>query len=51
MRNVVIDPEIPLAYPKGIAVHGDWLFITDMFTHRVLRCRLEYADRRETAVR
>lgn len=44
MPNVVVDPEIPLAYPKGMAVYEDWLFITDAFTHRVLRCRLEYSD-------
>ncbi|MFB3892360.1 MAG: hypothetical protein ACE15C_10100 [Phycisphaerae bacterium] len=49
MKNVVIDPEIPLAYPKGIAVHGDWLFISDMFAHRVMRCRLVYADAKQAA--
>jgi len=50
MPNVVIDPEIPLAYPKGIAVYGDWLFITDMFSHRLMRCRLDYADRKEAPI-
>ena len=50
LKNVVIDPEIPLAYPKGIAVHKDYLFISDMFAHRVLRCRLEYAETREIAL-
>ena len=48
--NVVIDPEIPLTCPKGMAIYGDWLFITDMFTHRVIRCRLEYSDRKEAAL-
>ena len=51
LENVVIDPEIPLAYPKGIAVWRDFLFISDMYAHRVLRCRLEFADRKEVAVR
>jgi len=42
--NIVIDPEVPLARPAGIAVWKDFLFISDMMTHRILRCRLEYAD-------
>ncbi len=51
LTNVVVDPEIPLAYPKGMAVYKDWLLISDMFSHRVVRCRLEYADQKETAIR
>ena len=51
MPNVVVDPEVPLAYPKGIAVLGDRLFISDMFAHRVMRCRIEYADTKEVAVK
>ena len=47
LKHVVIDPEIPLAYPKGIAVYKDYLLISDMYAHRVVRCRLEYKDRRE----
>jgi hypothetical protein len=47
LKNVVIDPEIPLSYPKGIAVYKDYLFISDMFAHRVMRCRLTYADAKE----
>lgn len=50
LENVVIDPEIPLSCPKGMAVYDDWLFISDLFAHRVLRCRLEYADSREAAL-
>ena len=49
--NIVIDPEIPLTRPTGVAVHKDYLFIADMFSHRVLRCRLEYADRKEITVK
>jgi len=49
--NVVVDPEIPLARPAGIAVWKDFLFISDMMAHRVMRCRLEYTDRREAAIR
>jgi len=41
--SIVVDPEIPLARPSGLAVHGDWLFISDMFTHRIVRCKLGYA--------
>ena len=48
--NIVADPEIPLARPSGMAVWKDYLFISDMYTHRVLRCRLEYADQKEGAV-
>ena len=50
LKNVVVDPEIPLSYPKGIAVHGDYLLISDMYAHRVVRCRLEYENRREIAL-
>ena len=50
LKDVVIDPEVPLSYPKGIAVHDDDLLISDMYAHRVLRCRLEYTDRREIAL-
>ena len=49
--NIVVDPEIPLARPHGMAVHGDYLFITDMMSHRVVRCRLEYADKKEAVIR
>jgi len=48
--NMIIDPEIPLARPSGIAVYRDWLFISDMYAHRVMRCRLDYADKKETAL-
>lgn len=50
LKNVVIDPEIPLSYPKGIAVYKDYLLISDMYAHRVMRCRLEYKDKKEAAV-
>jgi hypothetical protein len=45
--NMVVDPEIPLARPSGMAVYRDRLFISDMYAHRVVRCRLEYADTKE----
>jgi len=51
LNNVVVDPEIPLSYPKGVAVYKDWLFISDMYSHRVMRCKLDYAERREVAIR
>ena len=51
LKSVVIDPEIPLSYPKGIAVYKDWLFLSDMYSHRVMRCRLEYAEKRHIAIR
>jgi hypothetical protein len=49
--NVVKNPEVPLARPSGMAVYRNYLFISDMFTHRVVRCRLTYADTRETPIR
>ena len=51
LDNVVVDPEIPLSYPKGIAVYKDWLFISDMYSHRVMRSKLDYAERQEVAIR
>jgi hypothetical protein len=51
LNSVVIDPEIPLSYPKGIAFYKDWLFISDMYSHRVMRCKLEYTERQEAAIR
>ena len=51
LASVVIDPEIPLSCPKGMAVYRDWLFISDMFAHRVMRCRLAYADTKEIALK
>ncbi|HUT37371.1 MAG TPA: hypothetical protein VNE39_28065 [Planctomycetota bacterium] len=48
--RVVRSPEIPLARPFGIAVWKDWLLIADMYSHRVLRCTLEHAERREIAL-
>jgi hypothetical protein len=50
LRNVVIDPEVPLAYPKGIAVYKDYLLISDMYSHRVVRCRLEYSEKTEVPI-
>ena len=50
-KSVVVDPEIPLSYPKGMAVYKDWLFISDMYSHRVMRCRLEYAEKTVAAIR
>jgi sugar lactone lactonase YvrE len=51
LPGVIIDPEIPLSYPKGIAVYNDWLFISDMYSHRVIRCKLEHSERQEVAIR
>jgi len=48
--NIVIDPEIPLARPSGMAVYKDYLFISDMYAHRVMRCRLTYSHTRECAL-
>jgi hypothetical protein len=48
--DIVVDPEVPVARPSGVAVYRDWLFLSDMYAHRVLRCRLEYADSREVAI-
>jgi len=41
--KVVRGPEVPLARPAGLAVWRDRLFISDMYAHRIVRCRLEYA--------
>jgi len=41
--KVVCDPEVPLARPAGVAVRRDRLFISDMYAHRIVRCRLDYA--------
>lgn len=49
--NIVIDPEVPLAHPSGLAVWGDWLLISDRMAHRVLRCRLEYARKLQVPIR
>jgi len=48
--TMIIDPEIPLARPSGIAVYRDYLLISDMYAHRVLRARLEYTDTKEAAL-
>ena len=48
--RIVVDPEIPLARPSGMAVHGDHLFISDMYAHRVVRCRLTYRDVRQAPI-
>jgi hypothetical protein len=38
---IVQDPEIPLTCPMGTAVwKDDYLLISDMYSHRVVRCRL-----------
>jgi len=49
--NLIIDPEIPLARPQGMAVWKDYLFIADMYAHRVMRCKLEYSDTKEIAIK
>jgi hypothetical protein len=47
--NIVIDPEIPLARPSGMAVYKDYLLISDMYAHRVMRCKIEYREKRDLA--
>jgi hypothetical protein len=42
--KVIRDPEVPLARPAGVAVWRDRLFVCDMYAHRIVRCRLEYAQ-------
>jgi hypothetical protein len=40
--KIVRDPEVPLTCPFGTAVwKNDYLLISDMYSHRVLRCKLE----------
>jgi len=48
--KIVRSPEIPLARPFGMAVWRDCLLISDMYSHRVLRARLEFAEAREVAL-
>jgi hypothetical protein len=48
--RIVRDPEVPLARPSGMAVYGDHLFISDTFSHRIVRCRLEYEESRTLAI-
>jgi len=49
--NIVIDPEIPLTRPTGMAVWKDLLFITDEYANRTVRCKLEYTDKEEVEVK
>ena len=42
--DIVIAPEVPLARPHGMAVYEDHLLISDMFSHRIVRCQLEFKD-------
>jgi len=49
--NIIKDPEIPLARPSGLAVAGDYLFIADTFSHRIVRCKLHYAEKKELPLR
>jgi hypothetical protein len=34
-----------------MAVYKDWLFLSDMYAHRVLRCKLTYAEEKEATIR
>jgi len=45
--QIVRDPEIPLARPMGVARWKDFLLISDMYSHRVLRCRLLFSETKE----
>src|SRR3989339_376912 len=45
--KIVKNPEIPLSSPYGVAVWKNYLLISDMFTHRILRCKLDYTDKTE----
>ena len=40
-------PAIPLAWPQAVARYKDYLFIADRVSARIVRCRLEYRERRE----
>jgi sugar lactone lactonase YvrE len=43
--QIVQTPEIPLTCPMGTAVwKDDYLLISDMYSHRVVRCKLEYSQ-------
>ncbi len=48
--QIVRNPEIPLARPFGMAVWKDYLLISDMYAQRVVRCRLEFAEKREGSI-
>jgi len=46
--RIVRDPEVPLTCPMGTAVwRDDRLLIADMYSHRVVRCRLEFDQQAE----
>jgi hypothetical protein len=50
--KIVKDPEIPLTCPFGTAVwKSDCLLISDMYSHRVVRCRIEYSQTAEVRLR
>ena len=40
-------PAIPIAWPQAVARHEDYLLITDRISARIIRCRLEYRNRKE----
>ena len=40
-------PAIPIAWPASIARHKDYLLIADRINARIVRCRLEYRERKE----
>ncbi|OGF48509.1 MAG: hypothetical protein A2452_11620 [Candidatus Firestonebacteria bacterium RIFOXYC2_FULL_39_67] len=49
--NIVIDPEVPLSRPTGVAIWKDMLFITDEYANRIVRCNLVYADKEEVELK
>ena len=43
-------PAIPITWPQAVARHGDFVFIADRISARIVRCKLEYAERRQAPI-
>jgi len=43
-------PDIPLAWPLGVARHGDYLFVSDQLNACIVKCRLTYAQQKALPV-
>ena len=35
-------PEIPLGWPQGVGVAGDFVYVADVLNHRILRAEMTY---------
>ena len=44
-------PAIPIAWPHAVARYKDYLLIADSINARIVRCRLEYTDKKEIPVK